>query len=210
MSIASFFRKPGASSSSDEGSSKRQKTEAEAALTEPLTFVVWNANSLISRVDSNRGELRSFLETTSPDVVYISEVRMPAAAPPGAKVGDGQPRSHGKLSTATKAASEEAERVKAFVAQAGYRAYFSLAEKKYAGSALLVKRSCTQPTQLRFSLDADAPASAHDREGRVVLASFASLDFLGTYVPNNGGSEESFARRRAWDEVRPRAGAQTL
>ena len=70
---------------------------------------------------------------------------MPAAAPPGAKVGDGQPRSHGKLSTATKAASEEAERVKAFVAQAGYRAYFSLAEKKYAGSALLVKRLSPLP-----------------------------------------------------------------
>ena len=92
----------------------------------------------------------------------------------------------------------QAERVKAFFSQLGYRAYWSLAEKKYAGCALLVKRTCVQPA-LRFSLDDEAPPEQHDPEGRVILASFGSLDFLGTYVPNQGGSEESFARRRAWD-----------
>ena len=92
----------------------------------------------------------------------------------------------------------QAERVKAFFSQLGYRAYWSLAEKKYAGCALLVKRTCVQPA-LRFSLDDEAPPEQHEPEGRVILASFGSLDFLGTYVPNQGGSEESFARRRAWD-----------
>ena len=96
------------------------------------------------------------------------------------------------------AAGAQAERVKAFFSQLGYRAYWSLAEKKYAGCALLVKRTCVQPA-LRFSLDDEAPPEQHDTEGRVILASFGSLNFLGTYVPNQGGSEESFARRRAWD-----------
>ena len=95
----------------------------------------------------------------------------------------------------------QAERVKAFVSQLGYRAYWTLAEKKYAGCALLVKRSCVQPA-LRFNLDEEGqgtPPEQHDKEGRVILASFGTFDFLGTYVPNQGGTEESFARRRGWD-----------
>ena len=62
----------------------------------------------------------------------------------------------------------QAERVKAFFSQLGYRAYWSLAEKKYAGCALLVKRTCVQPA-LRFSLDDEAPPEQHDREGRAGL-----------------------------------------
>ena len=99
------------------------------------------------------------------------------------------------------APSAQAERVKAFFSQLGYRAYWTLAEKKYAGCALLVKRSCVQPS-LRFNLDEEGqgtPPEQHDKEGRVILASFGTFDFLGTYVPNQGSSEESFARRRGWD-----------
>ena len=187
MSIATFFRKqPGTPSAEGTAKSdaKRQKTDDDdAAPREPQTLVVWNANSLLSRIDCNRAELRTFLESTSPDVIYVSEVRMPAAGRPGAKVGDGQPRSHDRLSTATKAAADEAERVKTFIAHAGYRVYWSLAQKKYAGSALLVKRSCMQPSLLRFSLDEGAPPGQHDHDGRVILASFSTFDFLGTCTP---------------------------
>jgi exonuclease III len=55
---------------------------------------------------------------------------------------------------------------------------------------------------LRFNLDEEGqgtPPGQHDKEGRVILASFGTFDFLGTYVPNQGASEESFARRRGWD-----------
>jgi len=204
MSIAQFFSRPGGATSD----TKRQKTTQDVPPEEPRTIVVWNANSLLSRVDSNRDELRAFIEKTSPDVLFVSEVRMPAAGPPGSKVGDGKPRTHGTLSRATTALAEEAERVKTFCSQLGYRTYWSLAEKKYAGCALLVKRSCVQPT-LRFNLEEEqperqpggqeAPPEQHDREGRVILASFGSFDFLGTYVPNQGSSEDSFARRRGWD-----------
>ena len=107
------------------------------------------------------------------------------------------------------APSAQAERVKAFFSQLGYRAYWTLAEKKYAGCALLVKRTCVQPA-LRFNLDEEGqgtPPEQHDKEGRVILASFGTFDFLGTYVPNQGSSEESFARRRGWDaKARSRGG----
>ena len=182
---------------------KRQRVDADAPAhdaPEPRTIVVWNANALLHRVDKDRAQLQAFLAQTSPDVLYVSEVRMPAEGPAGAKAGDGRPRMHDKLSTATKAAREEAERLKTFISAAGYRVYWSLADKKYSGSALLVKRSCAQPHTLRFSLEPGGGASAaHDPEGRVVLASFRTFELLGTYVPNNGSTEESFKRRRDWD-----------
>lgn len=106
MSIAQFFSRPGGATTSD---TKRQKTAEDAGAEEPRTIVVWNANSLLSRVDSNRNELRAFIEKITPDVLFVSEVRMPAAGPPGSKVGDGKPRTHGTLSKATAALAEEAE-----------------------------------------------------------------------------------------------------
>ena len=107
MSIAQFFSRPGGATCD----TKRQKTteEEDVPPEEPRTIVVWNANSLLSRVDSNRNELRAFIEKNSPDVLFVSEVRMPAAGPPGSKVGDGKRRTHGTLSKATAALAEEVE-----------------------------------------------------------------------------------------------------
>ena len=105
MSITQFFSRPGGANSD----AKRQKTTEEVPPEEPRTIVVWNANSLLSRVDSNRNELRAFIEKESPDVLFVSEVRMPAAGPPGSKVGDGKPRAHSTLSKATAALADEAE-----------------------------------------------------------------------------------------------------
>ena len=106
MSIAQFFSRPGGANCD----TKRQKTtEEDVPPEEPKTIVVWNANSLLSRVDSNRNELRAFMEKESPDVLFVSEVRMPAAGPPGSKVGDGKPRTHGTLSKATATLADEAK-----------------------------------------------------------------------------------------------------
>lgn len=62
-----------------------------------------------------------------------------------------------------------------------------------------MRRDVTPPSSLRFSLDLDAPGGSHHPEGRVILASFDAFDVLGTYSPNNGTTEPSFARRREWD-----------
>ena len=40
----------------------------------------------------------------------------------------------------------------------------------------------------------------HHPEGRFQFFSFADMDVIQTYVPNNGTKEESFCRRRDWDE----------
>ena len=124
---------------------------------------------------------------------------MPAAAPPGAKANDGMPRRRGEMHKGNAAAAREADLLSTFIRAHNYRAYFSLADSKYAGSALLVRRDVTPPAALRYSLDLSAPASTHTTDGRVIVASFESFDVLGTYAPNNGTTEASFARRREWD-----------
>jgi exonuclease III len=40
----------------------------------------------------------------------------------------------------------------------------------------------------------------HHPEGRFQFFTFPAMDVLQTYVPNNGTKEESFQRRREWDE----------
>ncbi|WVZ19832.1 hypothetical protein V8G54_007154 [Vigna mungo] len=80
-----------------------------------------------------------------------------------------------------------------------YHVWWSLADSKYAGTALLVKK-CFKPKSVVFNLD--KLASKHEPDGRVVLVEFETLRLLNTYVPNNGWKEEanSFQRRRKWDK----------
>ena len=66
---------------------------------------------------------------------------------------------------------------------AGYRPYFSLADKKYAGSAALVSRKL-KPLSVRYTLDSthgggEAGAGPeHDPEGRVLLLEFDHWQLL--------------------------------
>jgi len=200
MSIASFFKRAESS-----GSKRPREEDDDAAPAAPKphvrTLAAWNANSLIQRIQCNRPDLDRFLREHSPDVVFISEVRSPALGPAGCKKGDGQRRQQDKLSRASHSLASEADAIARFVRQHGYRAYWSLAEYKYAGTGLLVKAACEQPRELRHSLDPNAAAATHQTEGRVILASFERFDLLGTYTPNNGGSEDAHARRRRWDEA---------
>jgi hypothetical protein len=40
----------------------------------------------------------------------------------------------------------------------------------------------------------------HHHEGRFQFFAFDDMDLIQTYVPNNGTKEESFQRRRQWDQ----------
>lgn len=104
-----------------------------------------------------------------------------------------------------------------------YRPFWSLADKKYAGSAALVRRSLPPPLSVRFRLEEGANTASHDAEGRIILLEFEAFQLLGTYrctvcmqgscslaltlalsfalalgSPNNGVTEEMFQRRRDW------------
>lgn len=194
MSIADFFGKR--PRSEDETANANASTAPDA---EPTVLCCWNANSLLNRLKSDAALVKAFLEERRPDILFVSEVRMAAAAPPGAKRGDGKPRRRGEPSRTTPEQSKEADLVFSFLRAQGYKAWWSLSDSKYSGAALLVRRGCTPPDKIHFSLDTAAPASAHHPEGRVIGCSFPSFDLLGTYSPNNGTTEESFAKRRQWD-----------
>lgn len=197
MSIASFFSK------------KRPRDNVTdnapplVVLRKPRTLCAWNANSLLNRITKDGKELASFLtnneEGEAPDVIFVSEVRMPAAGLPSSSSRAASTRRRGELAKNTPTQSREATEITTFFRKYNYRPYWSLADNKYAGTALLVRRDVTPPISIRYSLNMDAPPSTHHVEGRVILATFEDFDLLGTYVPNNGVTEVSFDRRREWD-----------
>jgi len=104
----------------------------------------------------------------------------------------------------------------------GYDMVFSLADKRNAGTAIMLKLSLKEQVKsVRFSLPraatagvaAGAAAAAaagaagaaaqqdeDDEEGRIILMDFKDgFQVLNTYVPNHGCTSSSFARRATWD-----------
>ncbi|KAL4347093.1 hypothetical protein GQ457_17G017960 [Hibiscus cannabinus] len=163
---------------------------------EPLKFLTWNANSLLLRVKNNWPEFSSFVSNFDPDIIAVQEVRMPAAGSKGA------PKIPGELKDDTSSSREEKQILMRALSSppfGNYRVWWSLADTKYAGTALLVKK-CLRPLKVYFSLD--RTVSKHEPDGRVILAEFETLRVLNTYAPNNGWKEEenSFQRRRKWDK----------
>ena len=194
---------------------KRQRSDqsddtaaaAAAAAASPRKVVTWNCNGLTSRLSSSSdlAGFVGFVQREAPDVVFLQETRMPAAAPPGAKPGDGQQRNRAKvhIGQGKKGREDNELVVKTFsgfsAPLAGYRPYWSLADKKYAGSGALVSRKL-KPLSVRYSLlDEGSECKQHDAEGRIILLEFADYLLLATYSPNNGVVEEYFQRRRDWD-----------
>lgn len=191
------FKKPSVDASSPEerkdGESKEHTADHKK---EPLKFLSWNANSFLLRVKNDWPEFAKFVTDLDPDVIAIQEVRMPAA---GSKK---EPKIPGELKDDTSSSREEKQILMRALSSppfSNFRVWWSLADMKYAGTALLVKK-CFQPKMVSFSLD--RTASKHEADGRVILAEFDSFYLLNTYSPNNGWKEEesSFQRRRKWDK----------
>ena len=180
--------------------SSTHASSSKTTLPQPSILCAWNADSLLNRIDNNPDEIRAFLNERKPDILFVSEVRMPASGPPGCKRGDGKPRNRAAMARSSSTRDRnDADRIAAFLRASNLRAYYSLADYRYAGVALLVRCDCAQPTSLRYTLDDSEPVNSHHPQGRIIRAEFADFELLGTYTPNNGTTEESFAKRRAWD-----------
>jgi hypothetical protein len=93
-------RSAAASDASDAGGAPRTVSSSSATpLRAPMKIVTWNCNGLSSRL-SNADNLKAFVafvEKEAPDIIFLQEVRMSAAGPPGAKPGDGQARNRAKV-----------------------------------------------------------------------------------------------------------------
>ncbi|KAL5814950.1 hypothetical protein ACOSQ4_025591 [Xanthoceras sorbifolium] len=190
-------KKPALSPSKNNGETEKSETsQEENNKREPLKFLTWNANSLLLRVKNNWPEFSKFVTSFDPDIIVIQEVRMPAAGSKGA------PKNPGELKDDTGPSREEKRTLLRALSSPpfeDFQVWWSLADSKYAGTALLVKK-CFKPKKVSFSLD--KTASKHEPDGRVILAEFETFHLLNTYSPNNGWKEEenSFQRRRKWDK----------
>lgn len=117
---------------------------------------------MVNRLKHNKSEVSSFLKVKSPDVLFISEVRMPARGPSNCKRDDGQPRSRGQFSD-DKRDREDSDLVLVWARDSGcvgmhcvdlklfslftecrYKMFLSLSDWRYSGVALLVKSTCEQ------------------------------------------------------------------
>ncbi|KAG9446333.1 hypothetical protein H6P81_012461 [Aristolochia fimbriata] len=170
--------------------------EALSERKEPLKFMTWNANSFLLRVKNNWDEFVNFVATIDPDVLALQEVRMPAAGTKGAL------KNPGEVKDDTASAREEKQTLMRAISGhpfGNYRVWWSLADTKYGGTALFVKKQF-QPVKVSFCLD--QTARKHEPDGRVILAEFESFRLLNTYSPNNGwkNDDSSFKRRRKWDK----------
>ena len=54
-------------------------------------------------------------------------------------------------------------------------------------------------TDAADAYESSSDMDGHSADGRLICLGYPSFDLLATYAPNNGSSETSFNRRRAWD-----------
>ncbi|GAQ85959.1 putative endonuclease/exonuclease/phosphatase family domain containing protein [Klebsormidium nitens] len=207
QNLASIFRR---AKSFGAGTAEAPSTSGyERTGKSPTSFMSWNTNSFIIRMKANKQEVVRFVEQHDPDVIAIQEVRLPAA---GEKKG---PKNRGDMSDVTNSARDEKQFMTRALAAApfsNYRVFWSLADGKYSGTALLVKKEmeivgvayCFDDILTRMVAGEGEPASGrkgpkHEEEGRLIMVEFPEFRLLNTYGMNNGWKEETFQRRRDWD-----------
>mgnify|MGYP003972877373 CR=1 FL=1 len=185
-----------------QSTTKRSNRDVEKR--QPVSFASWNVNSLgtVLEKSDTRGAFITWLKKEAPDVMTLQEVKHAAASDIRRfALSETKDREHAK-----------AQAFKAFKSDIGtlldggkngWDIWLTLAKGKgEAGQALLVKRDVEEPIR-HYCFDHKAPGreKAHEDGGRVIIASFKEVTVISTYVPNNGGKQESFDRRRAWDDL---------
>lgn len=148
----------------------------------------WNCNGLSPRLRASNGvdTLRKFIADKSPDVLFLSEVRLPAAHNAAPKKPSADTIFHRSQIRGSDASSiADLDLVNQLLKSAecvDYKAYFSLANTKYAGTAMLLNTRTTElPLSVRFNLHTmDVKGSVHDSDGRVIVAKFRQFSILHT------------------------------
>ena len=149
MSIADFFGKR--PRSEDETANANASTAPDA---EPTVLCCWNANSLLNRLKSDAALVKAFLEERRPDILFVSEFvwrlqRLVRSEAMESRVGEGSHRT-------TPEQSKEADLVFSFLRAQGYK-HGGRCRIQSIRCGALVRRGCTPPDKIHFSLDTAAP-----------------------------------------------------
>lgn len=143
---------------------------------------------MTARIRSGDGDkIKAFVESVKPDLIFLSEVRVAAANNASSrKPGPNTKWYRGQMKDNDKKSKEDAVGVNSLLRSdqlALYKKYFSLANAKYAGTALLIRQDKLQkPLFCRFNLDVDdeTEANVHDSDGRVIFVGFNGFSILHT------------------------------
>ncbi|SCM01278.1 AP endonuclease (DNA-[apurinic or apyrimidinic site] lyase), putative [Plasmodium chabaudi adami] len=182
-------------------------------------IVTWNMNSITVRY-KNKDKWKKFIKFVNEinaDVLCFQEVRLPALnIPKNEEVKVEDNKTYGRKKT-EKIIDEERDRgsVKNTDQKSlldynivedilkkdfkEYNAYFSLANIKYSGQLVLVKKTI-EVKSVRYNLSFDTNPNIHNDEGRIILLEFSNFYLLSTYSPNNGFDAPKFERRRLFDD----------
>jgi exonuclease III len=175
---------------------KRQKVEVEGVDADPVCIASWNANSLGKRMsDGDWKEVIAFLKREKPCVFLVQEVKLPASES-GSRKNRGKQEQYKKAYAKDYAVVQKCMR-ELDAASLHYKAYWSLADTKHAGSLMLISKKI-KPRSVSFNITGLGPGE-HEENGRIILAEFKTFGLLATYVPLNGVTVTRFQDRERWD-----------
>ncbi|KMZ93639.1 AP endonuclease (DNA-[apurinic or apyrimidinic site] lyase) [Plasmodium vivax Mauritania I] len=194
--------KPSGSAHSGEAKEEEGKAEEDGEA-EVKTIVTWNMNSITVRYKNKDkwNAFMSFFNRINADVLCFQEVRLPALNLCAVKNSKEGKRDRGKVKNTDQKSQVDFDIMSKILKKDfhNYNAYFSLANIKYSGQLVLIKRNIPVKS-IRYNLRLDADPSEHHEEGRVIIAEFSKFYLLSTYTPNNGFDTVKFERRRLFDE----------
>ena len=202
MSLHSFFRSKRKGDGDIVDDSGRNKKPKPPTRKNPSSIVSWNCENLISRIKKDLPALEKFLKDHDPDVLCLQECKLAAKCrDKNAKRYDGAVRYRHIIAQETKQQNEDFCMIQRLLERgilSSYKAYWSLADWKYAGTACFVKKDI-DVVRIRHSVPGST-RKGHHMDGRVILLEFESMLLLNTYAPNNGKTEIKWTQRSAWDE----------
>ncbi|GAW80762.1 AP endonuclease (DNA-[apurinic or apyrimidinic site] lyase) [Plasmodium gonderi] len=165
-------------------------------------IVTWNMNSITVRHKNKEkwNNFMNFFHKINADVWCFQEVRLPALNLLNGKIEKDDKRDRSKVKNTDQKSQIDFEIIENILKKdfTNYNAYFSLANIKYSGQLVLIKKSIPVKS-IRYNLFFDKDPNIHHDEGRVILVGFSNFYLLSTYTPNNGFDMVKFERRRLFD-----------
>lgn len=143
-------------------------------------IVTWNANGLVSRCLYNEDELRQLLHATDPDVLCIQEARLKAMGP-------------ANRGTPTLSDYKSVKKVLESSVFGNYRRFWSLADKRYAGTLTLIHKRLQIPTRDFEAFTTRSAVSILLKKYNLKRGDIGLSSSTSAPTSSESGSQDSFA-----------------